>query len=248
MSVAPPAYMAVFDTETTGVDVTEARIVQAFVGLMRADGELVERHEWLIDPGVEIPEGAAAVHGISTERARAEGFDAKNAIFEIAQQLDIYDRRGIPVVIYNAPFDLTLLAHEMNRHYPGAKIVKPSIVIDPLVIDKKLFRYRKGPGAHKLTTAAPDYGVKVLANAHDAEADCIMTGQVAYAQLAHKYLRDLPIKEVHRRTIDHKRQQAESFIEYRQRRNEPWEDISTEWPILTETFTESMKTLNGVSA
>jgi DNA polymerase-3 subunit epsilon len=245
VTVAPPPLMAVFDTETTGVDVTQARIVQAFVGLMNAAGELVEKREWLIDPGVEIPEGAAAVHGISTERARAEGVDAKGAIFEISQRLDIYDRRGIPIVIYNAPFDLTLLAHEMNRHYPGAKIVKPSIVIDPYVLDKAIDKWRKGK--RKLVDVAAHYNVEVLANAHDAVADCTMTGQLAYALLRDPRLRDFPLRVIHKKTGHSKWAQMQDFRKYLQKKGEPWEDVSLEWPIQTETFTESMKELNGAS-
>lgn len=68
MSLTPPA-LAVFDLETTGVDVTSARIVTAFVGVLSVDGTLISSRSWLADPGVEIPAGAAAIHGITTERA-----------------------------------------------------------------------------------------------------------------------------------------------------------------------------------
>jgi DNA polymerase III epsilon subunit-like protein len=67
--------LAAFDIETTGTDPESDRIVTAAISLVGA--ELPgEHHAWLIDPGIEIPAGAAAVHGITTERARAEGRDA----------------------------------------------------------------------------------------------------------------------------------------------------------------------------
>ena len=60
-----------FDLETTGVDVTTDRIVTAHVGLLGPDGVALRSQSWLADPGVEIPEGATAVHGITTAHARA---------------------------------------------------------------------------------------------------------------------------------------------------------------------------------
>ncbi|MGO3032108.1 MAG: exonuclease domain-containing protein, partial [Microbacterium gubbeenense] len=98
--------VAVFDLETTGVDVTSDRIVTAYVGVLDGAGNVVEAHDWLADPGIEIPEGAARVHGISTERARAEGRDACEVVDEIVSAVRALLAAGIPVVAYNAAFDL----------------------------------------------------------------------------------------------------------------------------------------------
>jgi DNA polymerase-3 subunit epsilon len=68
--------LAVFDTETTGLDTRHARIVTCFLGIIGPGGEVQESHSWLADPGVDIPEQASAVHGVTTEMARAEGRDA----------------------------------------------------------------------------------------------------------------------------------------------------------------------------
>src|SRR5919202_3194680 len=75
--------LGVFDLETTGVDTSTARIVTAHVGLIDEVGRVVERKDWLLDPGVEIPEGAAAVHGITTVRARRFGRRPDQAVPEI---------------------------------------------------------------------------------------------------------------------------------------------------------------------
>ncbi|GDY61930.1 hypothetical protein SAV14893_013230 [Streptomyces avermitilis] len=61
-----------FDLETTGTDPREARIVTGAVIEVKGQ-EPVGRREWLADPGVEIPADAVAVHGITNERAAAEG-------------------------------------------------------------------------------------------------------------------------------------------------------------------------------
>ena len=64
-----------FDLETTGTDPYEARIVTGAVIEVRG-GQPLGRRDWLADPGVEIPADAVAVHGMSNERAAAEGSPA----------------------------------------------------------------------------------------------------------------------------------------------------------------------------
>jgi DNA polymerase-3 subunit epsilon len=63
--------LAVFDTETTGIATETTRIVQAHVSVLDSSGASVDGLDWLIDCGVEIPEQATRVHGITTERMRA---------------------------------------------------------------------------------------------------------------------------------------------------------------------------------
>ena len=63
---------------------------------------------------------------------------------------------GIPVVVYNAPYDLSLLDRECRRN--GLEpIDAPGPVIDPLVIDKAVDSYRKGK--RTLEVAAAHYRV-----------------------------------------------------------------------------------------
>lgn len=94
-----------FDLETTGTEPLEARIVTAAViAVDGSDGEPAERHTWLADPGITIPAQASAIHGISSERAAAEGRPVREVADEIADTLAGYWRRGVPVVAYNAAF------------------------------------------------------------------------------------------------------------------------------------------------
>lgn len=58
-----------FDTETTGVDVTTDRIVTAAL-VFREPGQEDKVMSWIINPGIEIPQGSIDVHGITNERAR----------------------------------------------------------------------------------------------------------------------------------------------------------------------------------
>jgi DNA polymerase III epsilon subunit-like protein/8-oxo-dGTP pyrophosphatase MutT (NUDIX family) len=203
--------LGVFDLETTGVDTDTARIVSACIAVLDADGGVTSRWDWLIDPGVEVPEGAAAVHGITTERARAEGRPAVTAIAEIAQTLRVLFAQGVPLTVYNAPYDLTLLDRECRRH-DLEPLEAPSPVIDPLVIDKAVDRYRKGKRTLEKTAEA--YGVE-LDGAHDAGADAICAGRVAQA-LGRTYADDLGLSaaDLHGRQEIWYVEQAQSFEEY----------------------------------
>src|SRR5438067_9189748 len=92
--------LGVFDLETTGVDTSTARIVTAHVGLLDESGRVVERKDWIVDPGVEIPAGAAAVHGISTARARRFGRPPGDVVPEIVAAIRSVLDRGFPLVVY----------------------------------------------------------------------------------------------------------------------------------------------------
>src|SRR5690606_385575 len=105
-------------------------------------------HTWLIDPGIEIPAAATAVHGISTEHARMHGRSPVAALEEVATEIAKAFSTGTPVVAFNACYDLTLLETELRRHElptVAERVGGPLCpVIDPLVLDREHDRYRKG--------------------------------------------------------------------------------------------------------
>jgi DNA polymerase-3 subunit epsilon len=220
--------LAVFDLETTGVDVESCRIVSAHVGILDAAGTPQEQWDWLADPGVEIPDGAAAVHGITTERARADGRPAGEVVGEIVATLDAILFSGMPLVVYNAPYDLTLLHREARRH-DVLPVHDPSPVIDPLVIDKALDKYRRGK--RTLTVASEFYGVE-LTDAHTAGADAVAAGRVAQA-IARAYEGTLAVDahELHELQIGWSATQAASFEEYMRRTVDPEFTAVGDWPM-----------------
>lgn len=203
--------IAVFDLETTGVDVDTARIVSACIAVLEPDGSLQTQFSWLADPGIEIPEAAAAVHGITTERARADGRPAETVVGEITATIRTLTALGVPLVVYNAPYDLSLLDRECRRHRVEP-LGSPSPVIDPLVIDKAVDRYRKGK--RTLAAAAERYGV-TLDDAHDAAADAIAAGRVAQA-IARAFPDevDVAFDDLHGRQQIWYREQAAAFQQY----------------------------------
>lgn len=220
--------LGVFDLETTGIDVETSRIVSAHVGVLDPSGNLVEKWDWLADPGVEIPEQATAVHGITTAHARAGGLPAAQVVEEIVSALTGLLQRGLAVTIYNAPYDLSLLHHEALR-YGLDPLVEPAPIIDPLVLDRVVDRYRKGK--RTLEAAAAVYGVD-LADAHDASADAIAAGRVAQA-MARKHPEQLGIETqlLHAQQIAWCAEQALSFQDYMRRNHNPDFTGSGLWPV-----------------
>ena len=107
---------ATFDLETTGIDPKTARIVTASLVLVSPDGEVLRAGEWLADPGVEIPEQASAIHGITTEYAREHGKPAQQVAYEVAMALGGLFADGIPVIAFNAAYDFSVLHFELARY------------------------------------------------------------------------------------------------------------------------------------
>jgi DNA polymerase III epsilon subunit-like protein/8-oxo-dGTP pyrophosphatase MutT (NUDIX family) len=230
--------LAVFDLETTGVDTETARIVSACIALLDVDGGVIARWDWLADPGIEIPPGAAAVHGITTERARALGRPSTHVVAEIAQSLRMVFGLGMPLVVYNAPYDLTLLDRECRRHgLPAFEAAAP--VIDPLVIDKALDRYRKGKRTLEVTAAL--YGIP-LDDAHDAGSDAIAAGRVAQALgRAYPIELDVPLLDLHGHQQVWYAEQAASFTDYIRRvKNDESFSADTNWPVRPVEFPSSL--------
>ena len=98
------APMVGFDTETTGVNPQTDRIVTASLEWINADATRVSG-QWIINPGVEIPTSATAVHGITNDRVQAEGAAPAVALEEITVALAEAMRAGFPAVAFNASYD-----------------------------------------------------------------------------------------------------------------------------------------------
>ena len=222
-----------FDTETTGVDVTGDRIVTAAL-VLRTPGVGTEVRTWLMDPGIEIPQEAAAIHGISTEHARAHGVAPLEALEEIAAELAVHLADGVPVVAYNAAFDLSLLDAELVRN--GLKTLPQRLgrpvepVVDPLVIDRWLDRYRKGK--RRLGDLSQWYGVTSDGDLHTAEIDVLATLDVLEA-LTRRFpqLQRMSLTELHQQQIGAHRQWAVSFNEWRRTQGLDGPGPSGAWPV-----------------
>jgi DNA polymerase-3 subunit epsilon len=220
--------LAVFDTETTGLDTRHARIVTCFLGIIGPDGEVQESHSWLADPGVDIPEQASAVHGVTTEMAREQGRSAPDVVREIGATVGGYFASGLPVVAYNAVYDFSILHHEMVR-YDIAPLPDPRPIIDPLVIDRAVDTYRKGK--RTLAMAAAHYLV-ALDDSHQADADAIAAGRVAQAILRqHAETLSGDAQWLHEQQIEWARAWAENYQKFRRGSGDPSFVASGAWPV-----------------
>ncbi|WP_424214677.1 3'-5' exonuclease [Streptomyces sp. BI20] len=174
--------LAAFDTETTGVDVERDRIVSAALVVQECAGGRVRTTRWLVNPGIPVPREATEVHGLTDEHLQHNGRWPSPVVEEIARGLAEQQSAGRPVVVMNAPFDLTLLDRELRRHRASSLAhyldERPLTVLDPRVLDKHLDRYRKG--RRTLTALCEHYGVE-LTGAHDASADALASLELVRA-------------------------------------------------------------------
>ncbi|WP_435109954.1 exonuclease domain-containing protein [Nocardiopsis synnemataformans] len=225
--------LCAIDAETTGVDIESDRIVTWSRWIIDpAKGSKVHAG-WLINPGVDIPEGATAVHGISTEHARERGQQAASAVREIAGDLVEWSAEGAVTVAFNAAYDISLLHRECLRHGHtdlAARVAALRPVVDAHVLDKGLDRYRKG--SRKLVDVAAHYGIELSeADAHGSAADSLAAARVAYV-IAERYphIGRMDPDALHDLQREWRADQAKSLERYL-RRKDPKAVVSPHWPL-----------------
>lgn len=165
------------DLETTGVDVETARIVTACVAIVGAGLE-TDSLDLLADPGVEIPADATAVHGVTTDHARAHGHPERDVVSVVLNTLS-GRQPGCAIVCQNARFDLTILDRRARAHdLTSLSDREPRLLcVDVRVLDLWLDKYRAGK--RTLADLCRQYGARHDA-AHDAAADAVAAARVAY--------------------------------------------------------------------
>ncbi|GGU20640.1 exonuclease domain-containing protein [Streptomyces daghestanicus] len=226
--------MLALDVETTGVDPETARIVSAAVAAV-GGGTPPETTTWLINPGTEIPAEATAIHRITTDRVRADGRAPAEALAEIIAALAEPLSAGFPLVVFRAPYALTVLARECARH--GVAFVDGEIapVIDPSVLDKAMDRYRRG--RRTLPALCEHYQVR-HDGPNDAEQDALAAARLAWRlPRVHPQLATLPLAELHARERAWAAEQAVSLRAHL-RRTDPGAVVSTDWPLIPSTTQE----------
>ncbi len=169
--------IALLDVETTGRDASRDRVVEIGIVVGRA-GDVIARYNWLVNPGVPIPEEARAVHGISdADVADAPRFEA--IAHEVARALEAC----IPAA-YNAAFDRAFLISEFvraraDRSIPSAAPALRREVdwLDPLVWARDI---QSDERSRALGDVAARLGVR-LEKAHRASDDAEAALRVFYA-------------------------------------------------------------------
>ncbi len=230
--------MVGFDTETTGVSTANDRIVTAAVITRTGSGPdaSVTTRTWLINPGIPIPPGATAVHGISDAMVQKDGQAPADALEEIATVLAGALSSGFPVVAFNAQFDISILEAELARTgLPSlaSRLATDDIrpVVDPLVLDRHLDRWRKGK--RKLVNMCETYGVEVVAeDLHAADADVLATLDVTQA-MASKYpaMASVALNDLHDQQVEAHRKWATEFSAWLTSKGKVDDLPSPQWPL-----------------
>ncbi|MDU0478456.1 3'-5' exonuclease [Staphylococcus chromogenes] len=171
MNTFDPLNVVSFDLETTSVNPAEARIVTS--ALVTISGRDVNAHEMLANPGIEIPEAATKIHGITTEHAREHGRPHEEVLSQTISALNDAWASGRTVIVFNAAYDLSVL----RQLEPDFVVSGP--VFDPFVIDKIYDTYRSGK--RTLTDLCQVYNVRID-NAHEATSDALAAARIAWRQ------------------------------------------------------------------
>jgi DNA polymerase-3 subunit epsilon len=219
--------LGVFDLETTAPEPQDARIVTCCLGAV-GGGQPPAVGQQIVNPGVEIPQGAIDIHGISNERAQAEGIEPAVAVQEAADTIRAFWAAGMPLIAFNASYDLTVLDRESRRHL-GRPFEVAGFVLDPFVMDRQVDKYRKGKRTLEVT--CQHYGVR-LDGAHDATEDALAAGRVAWA-IARRYpqIAAMSLGELHDAQVGWHRERQEDFRHYLIRSGKPADDVSADWPM-----------------
>jgi DNA polymerase-3 subunit epsilon len=217
------------DCESTSVDPFTARIVEVACVDVAFDGEVSDAWGTIVDPGIEIPDEAAQVHGIPTSRAVAEGVQPAEALAYVAERIYQAAIERRPVVIQNARYDLPLLICEAERHGIDFPCLTP--ILDPLLLDRMVDRYRRGK--RTLVAACGVYGVEFDdGEAHSALADATASARVLW-RLLERYptLGEVPLARMFLDQVKGYEDWRDGFVDYRRRNFDPSFDIAPGWPL-----------------
>lgn len=167
----------IFDTETTGkADFAapynaahQPRVVQ--LGALLVDDEGAEAAPALnviVKPdGFEIPAEASAIHGITTERAMAEGIHIDDVLGMFLELL----ARAVSVAGHNISFDLLMMRRELSLAGVEERIKHPSFCTMQVMTPICRLPGRYGYKWPKLQEAYKHAFGREFEDAHDAMAD-----------------------------------------------------------------------------
>lgn len=166
--------IALLDVETTGRDASVDRVVELGIVVGRR-GDVVARYNWLINPGMPIPEEVSKIHGITDADV------ADKPRFEAIASEVVNALKGCVPAAYNAQFDKAFVMSELSRAKvdgSGAPAFSREVDwVDPLVWARDIQSDEK---SRALGDVAARLGVK-LENAHRAQDDAEAALRVLYA-------------------------------------------------------------------
>lgn len=172
-----------FDTETTGANIGKDAIASATLVLRNPalghKGDTVST--WLINPHQPMNPKASEVNGFTDEYLQKHGGEPAEELELLALAVSTAQAKNIPLLAYNAPFDVAMLRHDLQRWELTSLDQRPAcsistlnnhdvLTVDPLVIDRAI---SKRTGKRTLTVTSQFYGVEPIGDFHDATADTV---------------------------------------------------------------------------
>lgn len=159
-----------FDLETTGINITNDRIIEIAVIKVMPNGEVLKKSN-LINPGITIAPESTAIHGISNEDVQGKP-SFKDVAKEYARFFEGADLSGFNIL----KFDIPMLVEEFLRadvefDYSRKKIID----------SQKIYHMME---KRTLSAAYKFYAKKELTDSHSAEADTEASMEVLLAQIA----------------------------------------------------------------
>jgi DNA polymerase-3 subunit epsilon len=161
--------LAIFDLETTGLDISADRIVEIAILKVSPDGK-EEKFEKRINPEMTISEESTSIHGISND-------DIKDCptFSDLADEIALFIGDSDLAGFNSNKFDIPLLAEEFLRVNHSFKAGDRRFIDVQNIFHKMEQR--------TLVAAYKFYCDKDLTNAHSADADVIATYEVLKAQI-----------------------------------------------------------------
>ncbi len=159
-----------FDLETTGVNITQDRIIEIAVIKVMPNGEVIKKSN-VVNPTIPIPLESSAIHGITNEDVEGKP-TFKEVAKEYVKFFEGADMSGFNIL----KFDVPMLVEEFLRagvdfDYSRKKIIDA----------QKIFHLME---KRNLSAAFKFYCGQEMTEAHSAEADTQATMDVLFAQIA----------------------------------------------------------------
>jgi len=158
-----------FDLETTGINITQDRIIEIAVIKVMPNGEVIRKSN-LVNPGIPITAESTAIHGITNE-AVADKPTFKEIARDYVKFFEGADLAGFNIL----KFDVPMLVEEFLR-----AAVEFDYSRKKLIDAQKIFHMME---KRTLSAAFKFYCGKEMNNAHSAEADTQATMDVLMAQI-----------------------------------------------------------------
>jgi len=172
------------------------RIVQMSWGIYDINGNLVKLEDHIIKPdGFEIDKKSESIHGISNEKALAEGKNINDIIEIFLNDLKLKNLKS--VICHNVNFDINVIKSELFRLDKKIKLNKLEVICTMLATTEfcelpSNFSDYKYPKLEELYQLLFEEGMD---NAHDSKYDVINLAKCFFSLLHNDTIEKIGIKQ-----------------------------------------------------